>query len=220
MSLIKKVKLRVCSKHTESRNQSENGSCGVYTRSRSFELIWRSCYFFIKTKDTFGCLISFVLSDGDINKLTPVDFSSNYEELQKLCVLDIRFGNQDRNQNNILTKQDEDGIHRLIPINHAECYTGDKYTLKHMEWAIDKEIDLLFSLKMIEYVARLDASKDIEYLKNCGWSNIPPREFTVPFRIFTCFLKEAVDNGLTPKEIATLATGSYTEYKSLTFKKF
>ncbi|CAN8314604.1 unnamed protein product [Cochlearia groenlandica] len=167
---------------------------------------------FIRTADSVGCLITFVQSDGNISNLTPSNFSSsNYEELQKLCILDIRFGNKDRNPNNILTRKDEDGIHRLIPIDHAECFAGNnKYTLNQMEWAVNQEIDLPFSPKMIEYVANLNACDDIDYLKTCGWSDISPTRFTVPFKIYTCFLQEAVRNGLTPMEIEILARREYT----------
>ena len=45
-----------------------------------------------------------------------------------------------------------------------------------------------FTPEMVNYVNGLDVEGDILFLKTCGWDG--PREITVPFKIYTYFLKK------------------------------
>ncbi|VYS50304.1 unnamed protein product [Arabidopsis thaliana] len=56
---------------------------------------------------------------------------------------------------------------------------------------------------MVNYVNGLDVEGDILFLKACGWD--APREITVPFMIYTYFLKKAVQHHLTIYDMAVIA---------------
>lgn len=80
---------------------------------------------FIKTKEASGCLISFVEHDRPVGKFSPLEFKTLSPEIQKLCIFHIRFGSADCHGLNTISKIDAEGIHRLTPIDHEECFTSD-----------------------------------------------------------------------------------------------
>ncbi|VVA99360.1 unnamed protein product [Arabis nemorensis] len=57
---------------------------------------------------------------------------------------------------------------------------------------------------MKKYVSELDADKGVNFLKRSGWSNLS-QALIDTFKIFTLFLKKAVEHGLTPAEIGLIA---------------
>lgn len=65
-----------------------------------------------------------------------------------------------------------------------------------------------FSPEMVNYVNKLDVERDITFLKTCGWDDVP-REITVPLKIYTFFLKKAVQFHLSAYEMAVLARNAH-----------
>lgn len=55
------------------------------------------------------------------------------QEVQKICILDIRLANTDRNGGNILARRNDDGEWNLTPIDHGYCLP-DSFTDITFEW--------------------------------------------------------------------------------------
>lgn len=81
-----------------------------------------------------------------------------------------------------------------------------------MWWKESKHADEAFTEEMVRYVRELDVDRDIDFWRICGWD--APSEIVVPFKIFTFFLKQAVQLQLTGYEMVALAQN---RHKSLIF---
>lgn len=66
-----------------------------------------------------------------------------------------------------------------------------------------KEAKEAYTDEVVGYVQGLDVDVDIAFLKRCGWE--VPREVSVPYKIFTHFLKKGVEFKLTADHMAVLA---------------
>lgn len=86
---------------------------------------------FIQTKETSGCLVSFVENDGvvgnynptysytDTPHFQPLWFKTLPREINELCVFHIRFGNADYHDRNTLSKILAQGMHHFfLPTFH------------------------------------------------------------------------------------------------------
>lgn len=81
---------------------------------------------FIQTKETSGCLVSFVENDGvvgnynptysytDTPHFQPLWFKTLPREINELCVFHIRFGNADYHDRNTLSKILAQGMHHFF----------------------------------------------------------------------------------------------------------
>ncbi|ESQ45838.1 hypothetical protein EUTSA_v10010592mg [Eutrema salsugineum] len=111
----------------------------------------------------------------------------NMGELVAIGALDIRFGNMDRNQDNILVREDVDGIAHFTPVDH-EMIFGNAYNICSPCW-----------LSLVK--GSVNSPEDIEFLTLCGWEPTYANEF----RVCTNFLKEAVLQGITLHHIGNSA---------------
>lgn len=66
-----------------------------------------------------GSLQKYVMNQ----KWTPSKEVFSIEDVQRMSVLDIRFGNNDRHNGNILLSNTNEG--ELIPIDHGECFPSE-----------------------------------------------------------------------------------------------
>lgn len=130
------------------------------------------------------------------------------DDIQSIVLLDIRFGNMDRNRENILLKEDE-GVAHLIPIDH-ECSFANEvqaYNCAGFAWLKSKDFGdygVAFSPDCVTYVSQLDPGADLEFLRHCGWEVEP--YYVEQLTIFTMFLKKAVSKGLTAFHIGKIAS--------------
>lgn len=148
-----------------------------------------------------GSLQKFVVSDSDCEELGPSAFS--VQQVHKICVLDIRFANADRNGANILARrQGTDGGWDLIPIDHGYCFP-DTFEDICFEWKYWRQAKQPFSKETLEYISKLDAESDIKTLKANGITLSD--ECQQVFRASTMLLKKAAVRGLTPYDISGIA---------------
>ena len=78
---------------------------------------------------------------GSLQKYIPFDFDAeecgtglfSVEEVQKICLADLRFVNTDRNGQNILVTKKKDGQTTLTPIDHGYCFP-DTFSDIYFEW--------------------------------------------------------------------------------------
>lgn len=94
----------------------------------------------------------------------------------------------------------------LINLNHDSdnfVLVFVQYAMRRLWWTVRKEAKEAYTDEVVGYVQGLDVDVDIAFLKRCGWE--VPREVSVPYKIFTHFLKKGVEFKLTADHMAVLA---------------
>eukprot|EP00850_Spirogloea_muscicola_P013631 SM000093S24442 [mRNA] locus=s93:366585:368848:- [translate_table: standard] len=134
-----------------------------------------------------GSFQEFVHAYSNCEDMGPAKFP--VKEVQKLAVLDIRLANTDRNGENILVCgiPGDDMSTKLVPIDHGYCLP-EKFEDCTFEWLNWSQSQCPFSDDICEYIAGLDAEKDLELLVNHGWSLSP--QCARVLRISTALLKK------------------------------
>lgn len=135
------------------------------------------------------------------------------QEVHKLCILDMRIANTDRNGQNILVGKSDKGMWSLTPIDHGYAFPDcfDDVCFEWMYWPQAKE---KFSQATAEYVAELNPEVDINSMAQHGVS-LRPACLDV-FRFSTYLLKWGLRKGLTPCEIASImCKHSYQRYNGM-----
>lgn len=145
-----------------------------------------------------GSFQQFVQHDMDCEEMGPSKFPVH--EVHKICVLDIRLANADRNGGNILARQ-EQGQWFLTPIDHGYCLP-DSFKDINFEWMYWPQAKVPFDKETSDYINRLDAQKDLEILAKNGLCLRP--ECARVFLVCTMLLKKALVLGLTPHQIAMI----------------
>lgn len=143
-----------------------------------------------------GSLQEFIKSQGCIE-----DFSHSMiskEEVQKIAILDMRILNMDRNEANILVK---DNFH-LVPIDHGlsipDILDISEYDLCWMSWIHTKNP---ITPRCLDYILELDPVKDIRMLKD----TMPFRDRCLRnMRISTTLLKKGAEAGLSLYNIGSM----------------
>eukprot|EP00467_Chlorarachnion_reptans_P007824 CAMPEP_0114528178 /NCGR_PEP_ID=MMETSP0109-20121206/24054_1 /TAXON_ID=29199 /ORGANISM="Chlorarachnion reptans, Strain CCCM449" /LENGTH=806 /DNA_ID=CAMNT_0001710279 /DNA_START=325 /DNA_END=2744 /DNA_ORIENTATION=+ len=140
---------------------------------------------------------------GDLaSKFFPV------HEVHKIAILDIRLGNTDRNEANILVQRNFGGgvskngerNMNLIPIDHAYSLP-DTLEIAWTDWVWLEwpQAKVPFDEKTREFVRNIDISADIDKLR----TNLGIREPCLRTMRITCtVLKKGVEAGLTLRQIA------------------
>lgn len=146
-----------------------------------------------------GSFQQFVPHEMDCEEMGPSKFP--LLEVQKICVLDIRLGNTDRNGGNILAKRNEDSEWELTPIDHGYCIP-DSFVDINFEWIYWPQAKVPFCKVALEYISSLDAERDLLILKSHGLHL--RRECERVFRVCTMLLKKCASRGLTPKQIGQI----------------
>lgn len=145
-----------------------------------------------------GSFQQFVEHDVDCEEMGPSNFPVH--EVHKICVLDIRLANTDRNAGNILASYKE-GKWVLTPIDHGYCLP-DSFEDISFEWMYWPQAKVPFDESTRQYIASLDAERDLETLATAG---LPLRPACVRvFRVCMMLLKKALSHGLTPHQIAAI----------------
>ncbi|VVB17179.1 unnamed protein product [Arabis nemorensis] len=107
-----------------SQSQTLSGFCGhaptVFVRFRS------------EGQNIIGILIEFVEAfqgPFDVNRV-PI------EELHKVCLVDLRFAVTDRQRQNVLTRLDDNGVLRYVPIYHGYSFfdQAPRFTILGLAW--------------------------------------------------------------------------------------
>ncbi|XP_010478096.1 PREDICTED: phosphatidylinositol 4-kinase gamma 4-like [Camelina sativa] len=159
----------------------------------------------IGTKTISGALIEYVNSEVAIVDYPPPVVPM--DEIQKVAIADLRFGNIDRSPDNLLLAENNS----IVPIDHEEIF-GIDYNLSNpcwLDWLRDNEEP--FSQRCANYVEQLDADKDLQFLSACGWE--PGADFMEKFKVFCIFLRLAVSQGLTVFQVGTIASSKCDETK-------
>eukprot|EP00249_Psilotum_nudum_P022143 c28391_g1_i4 orf=308-2071(+) len=163
-----------------------------------------------KIQEKMGSLQLYIHSFGNCEDMGPASFP--VEEVHKICVLDIRLANTDRNGGNILVcKQGEPPHFTLVPIDHGYCLP-DKFEDCTFEWLYWPQAQIPFQPATLEYIYSLDVEKDIALLRNHGWELT--KECARVFRVATMLLKKGAAAGLTPYEIASMMCREFLNEKS------
>eukprot|EP00210_Caulerpa_lentillifera_P004603 g4389.t1 len=151
-----------------------------------------------KTHRKVGSFQQFVPHDMDCEEMGPSKFPVH--EVHKICVLDIRLANADRNGGNILARQ-ENGQWRLTPIDHGYCLP-DSFEDINFEWIYWPQAKVPFNKATSEYISRLDAWNDLAILAKNGLCLRP--ECARVLLVCTMLLKKALVCGLTPRQIGLI----------------
>ena len=110
-----------------------------------------------------GSLQTFVQADGPIENFSTDLFST--DEIHKIAILDLRMFNLDRNSENILVQR-VGNAYRLVPIDHGltlpDTLEVNSYDIA---WLSTSQAEQPFSQTSREYIAALDADKDILMLE-------------------------------------------------------
>lgn len=145
-----------------------------------------------------GSFQQFVQHDVDCEEMGPSNFPVH--EVHKICVLDIRLANTDRNAGNILASRKE-GQWVLTPIDHGYCLP-DSFEDINFEWMYWPQAKIPFDDVTRQYIAKLDAKRDLDTLSKAGLTLRPA--CALVFRVCTMLLKKTLSHGLTPHEIACM----------------
>lgn len=147
-----------------------------------------------------GSLQQFVVAESDCEERGPSAFPVS--EVHKICVLDIRLANTDRNGGNILARRTEDGSSwELVPIDHGYCLPASFEDIS-FEWMYWPQAEQPFDEATRAYIAQLDADKDIQTLQAHGLQLRP--ECLCVLRVCTMLLKKAAAAGLSPYQIGCI----------------
>eukprot|EP00850_Spirogloea_muscicola_P020747 SM000225S07026 [mRNA] locus=s225:146212:148866:- [translate_table: standard] len=148
-----------------------------------------------------GSFQEFVHAYSNCEDMGPAKFP--VKEVQKLAVLDIRLANTDRNGENILVCgiPGDDMSTKLVPIDHGYCLP-EKFEDCTFEWLNWSQSQCPFSDDICEYIAGLDAERDLALLVNHGWSLSP--QCARVLRISTALLKKGSAAGLSPDSIGSM----------------
>jgi len=146
-----------------------------------------------------GSLQKFVATDADCEEIGASAFTRR--EVHKICVLDMRLANADRNGSNILASRLDEGGWELTPIDHGYCLP-DSFEDISFEWTYWRQAKEPFSAESLQYISKLDAKEDLNALEALG---ISLREgCRHVFRACTSLLKKGAAHGLTPFEISNI----------------
>ncbi|CAI5957919.1 unnamed protein product, partial [Closterium sp. NIES-65] len=158
-----------------------------------------------------GSLQKFVQSFSNCEDMGPSRFPAS--EVHKIAVLDMRLANTDRNGANILVQRVDgpSGV-KLIPIDHGYCIP-DKFEDCTFEWLYWPQSKVPFAEETLEYISKLDANKDIQILKESGWS-LNPACIKV-LQAATMLLKKGATVGKTPFEIGSMMVRDDLDVPSL-----
>uniref|UniRef100_A0A7S3XGP1 1-phosphatidylinositol 4-kinase n=1 Tax=Picocystis salinarum TaxID=88271 RepID=A0A7S3XGP1_9CHLO len=143
-----------------------------------------------------GSLQQFVLSESDCENMGPSLFS--VKEVHKICLLDIRLANTDRNGGNILVKESPNG-YDLIPIDHGYCLPSSFMDCS-FEWAYWPQAKVPFDAATCTYINSIDVEEDLTLLKQNGVGLRPECERV--YRISVSLLQKASKALLSPHEIS------------------
>lgn len=146
-----------------------------------------------------GSLQKFVATDSDCEEIGASAFTRR--EVHKICVLDMRLANADRNGSNILACRLDEGGWELTPIDHGYCLP-DTFEEISFEWKYWRQAKQPFGAETLKYISKLDAKEDLKTLEAHG---ITLREgCRYVFRACTSLLKKGAAQGLTPFEISNI----------------
>lgn len=112
-----------------------------------------------------GSLQQFVRHNYDAEECGTSLFPKH--EVHKLCVLDLRIANTDRNGQNILVRRSEEGKWSLTPIDHGYAFP-DCFDDVCFEWMYWPQAEEKFSETTAEYVAELNPETDISLMAKHG----------------------------------------------------
>jgi len=182
----------------------------------------RECAAFVLDRDRFaGVPETYLLSavshqklhtpdekSGSIQRFVPnKGDSSSYgtslwsvENVHRIGILDIRIFNMDRNNENILVQERDDGLH-LVPIDHTYSLPPvSALDGAYFEWQYWPQAKKPFSPECKAYVLSIDIGKDVEDLQSLGI----PEDCIMTMVVTTMLLKEAISAGWPLYDIACL----------------
>lgn len=143
-----------------------------------------------------GSLQQFVLSESDCENMGPSLFS--VKQVHKICLLDIRLANTDRNGGNILVKEAPGG-YDLIPIDHGYCLPSSFMDCS-FEWAYWPQAKVPFDAATCSYISSIDVEEDLALLRQNGVGLRPECERV--YRISVLLLRKGSMSMLSPYEIS------------------
>lgn len=174
-----------------------------------------------------GSLQEFVKNVGTVDDFSTSIFST--QEIQKICILDIKILNMDRNEANILVVKNENG-YKLVPIDHGlsipDSFEISDYDLCWMNWPQAKEP---IRQECLDYIENMDPLSYISVLQE----TMPFRDVCLRnVRIAALLMKKGAKAGLslfnigsmlyrkgfsdTPSVIEKVIEDAYDLYKTIT----
>lgn len=143
--------------------------------------------------EKIGSFQQFIPHDCDCENMGSSAFPVH--EVHKIGVLDVRLANADRNEGNILARQNpSDGKWELTPIDHGYCLPSS-FEDVNFEWLNWNQSKAPFSETTLEYIEKLDAENDLRILSMHGLSLRSECERVL--RVCTMLLKKAAKRGWT-----------------------
>jgi len=141
-----------------------------------------------------GSLQKFVKNIGTLTNMSSSKFSVS--NVHNIAQLDIRMMNMDRNSDNFLVTETDDGL-ELIPIDHTYSLPstlGEAW----FDWMYWKQAKEPFSEAMVQYIDKINIEQDAELLRSL---KIREECITV-MKLSTLVLKKAASVGWSPYKVA------------------
>ncbi|KAH7434127.1 hypothetical protein KP509_06G001100 [Ceratopteris richardii] len=146
-----------------------------------------------------GSLQQFIPAFASCEEMGTSFFS--VDEVHKITVLDLRLANTDRHAGNILIRRGEDGVLKLVPVDHGYCLP-EKFGDGVFEWLYWPQASQPYGASTLNYIEKLDVEHDLKLLQECGWDM--QSGSVLVLRITTMLLKKAAPAGLTPFQIGSI----------------
>jgi hypothetical protein len=144
-----------------------------------------------------GSLQTFVDADGDSEEFGSSRFS--VDDVHRIGVLDVQILNCDRNAENLLVQERDDGTVSLVPIDHGFSMPGGlSLGYGRFEWLNFEASSKPFSPETLAYIEAIDVERIIAMLRQD--LNIRA-ECLDAVRAANTFLKRAAARGWTLREI-------------------
>ncbi|KAG5409287.1 hypothetical protein IGI04_005606, partial [Brassica rapa subsp. trilocularis] len=99
-------------------------------------------------------------------------FRETSEEIHKIFIIDIHFGNHYcHDYNTIMKGEEESSEAKLDSIDHEFCF--------------NEKVNASFSPRVINYVKEIYSEYHFQFLRRCGWETRP--QFSAPFTMLQLF---------------------------------
>jgi len=117
-------------------------------------------------KKKIGSLQRFVHNKGSLSDFGQSLFSVS--DVHRIAQLDIRLFNVDRNEENLLVIE-ENGVHHLVPIDHAYTLPETLEDGTLFAWLNWKQTKVPMSQELLDYIENIDIERDEKILRNLNF---------------------------------------------------
>jgi len=142
-----------------------------------------------------GSIQQYIENIGNVSEMSPSLFS--IENVQRIAQLDIRLFNMDRNCENMIIRETDNG-HELVPIDHSYILPENINDGVWFDWMHWKQVKQPICPSVLKYIEEIDIEKDAETLRKIGINE----DSITTMKLATLVLKRGSIIGWTLNQIA------------------